>query len=541
MPFYRSHVLVCNGTACVLKGSRAVQAALNEEIAKAGLENEIRVVETGCLGISECGPVIVVYPEGTVYANLMPADAREIVQEHLLKGRVVPRLMYKGEVSMTGPQAEVPFVAKQQKVVLKNCGTINPESIEDYVAGGGYEALGKALTSMSPEQVIDEVKKSNLRGRGGAAFPTGIKWEAARNAEGSPKTIICNADEGEPGNFKDRLILEGDPHSLVESMILTGYAVGANKGYVYIRGEYKQSVENLQKAIADAKEMGLLGKDIFGSGFDYDIEVFKGAGAYVCGEETALIESLEGRRGEAMVKPPYPPTQGLWGAPTVINNVETLVNVPQIILNGADWYNSIGTEKSKGTKIFSPCGDVLQPGVVEVPFGATMREVLYEMSGGTKSGKDIKAVLIGGPSGVCVGKESLDRKFAYEDLAPGAGALIVIDEDKCIVDLVHNCLAFFKHESCGQCIPCREGVKRMHEIVSSWTEGNGQVGDIELMQDLAANLASSSRCGLGQVAGTAFVTSFKLFEKEYLAHVADGKCPAGVCAMSNGRGAEVNG
>ena len=541
MPFYRSHILICNGTSCVLKGSRAVQAALTEEIRKAGLEKEIRVVETGCLGISEHGPVITVYPEGTVYVHLTPADAKEIVEEHLLKGRIVQRLMYKGEVSAAGPAAEVPFVAKQQKVVLKNCGVVNPESIEEYVAGGGYEALGKALTSMTPEQVIDEVKKSNLRGRGGAAFPCGIKWEAARNAPGAPKTIICNADEGEPGNFKDRLILEGDPHSLVEAMIIAGFAVGADKGYVYIRGEYKQSVENLQKAIADAKAMGLLGEDIFGSGFDFEIEVFKGAGAYVCGEETALIESLEGRRGEAMVKPPYPPTQGLWGAPTVINNVETLVNIPQIILNGADWYNTIGTEKSKGTKIFSPCGDVLQPGVIEVPYGATMREVLYEMAGGTKSGKEIKAVLIGGPSGVCVGKESLDRQFAYEDLSPGAGALIVIDEDKCIVDLIHNCLAFFKHESCGQCIPCREGVKRMYEIASRWIEGEGRVGDIEVMQDLADNMASSSRCGLGQFAGMAFTTSLKLFRDEYAAHVTDRTCPTGVCAMSNGRSAEVHG
>lgn len=540
MPFYRSHVLVCNGASCVLKGSRAVQAALNEEIQKAGLDNEIRVVETGCLGASECGPIIVVYPEGTIYANLMPSDAQEIVQEHLLKGRVVSRLIYKGDIAKSGPAGGVPFVAKQQKVVLKNCGVIDPESFEEYVAGGGYEALGKALTTMTPEQVIDEVKKSNLRGRGGAAFPTGIKWEAARVAPGAPKTIICNADEGEPGNFKDRLILEGDPHSLVEAMIIAGYAVGADKGYIYIRGEYKQSVENLQKAIADAKSMGLLGEDIFGSGFDYEIEVFKGAGAYVCGEETALIESLEGRRGESMVKPPYPPTQGLWAAPTVINNVETLVNIPQIVLNGADWYNTIGTEKSKGTKIFSPCGDILQPGVIEVPFGSTMREVLYEMAGGTKSGKDIKAVLIGGPSGVCVGKESLDRTFAYEDLSPGAGALIVVDEDKCIVDLVQNCLAFFKHESCGQCIPCREGVKRMYEIVTRWTEGDGKTGDIEMMLDLANNMASSSRCGLGQFAGNAFVTSLKLFEEEYLAHVAEGNCPTGVCAMSNGRGAQAN-
>ncbi|MDH7481083.1 MAG: NADH-ubiquinone oxidoreductase-F iron-sulfur binding region domain-containing protein [Armatimonadota bacterium] len=537
MPFYRSHILICNATPCVLKGSRAVEAALKEEIRLNGLEDEIRVVETGCLGISECGPVIVIYPEGTIYCNLTPQDAGEIVREHLLNGRIVQRLLYRApELAKKAFKApEIPFVARQQRIVLRNAGVINPESIEEYIANNGYEALGKALTSMSPEDVIEEVKKSNLRGRGGAAFPTGIKWEATRNATGQPKTVICNADEGEPGNFKDRLIMEGDPHSIIEAMIIAGYAVGANKGYIYVRGEYKQSIEKLNKAIEDAKQMNLLGENIFDSGFNFDIEVFKGAGAYVCGEETALIESLEGRRGESMVKPPYPPTQGLWGAPTVINNVETLANIPQIILNGADWFNSIGTERSKGTKIFTPCGDVLQPGVIEVPFGTTMREILYEMAGGTKSGKDIKAVLIGGPSGICVGKESLDRRFAYEDLPPGAGALIVIDEDKCIVDLVHNCLEFFVHESCGQCIPCREGTKRMLEIASNWINGEGKPGDVELMQELANNLAVSSRCGLGQFAGTAFATSYKLFSDEYLAHVADGECPTGVCTMGNGK------
>lgn len=429
-------------------------------------------------------------------------------------------------------KAAQPAGQKERRVVLKNVGAIDPTSIEEYIALGGYEALGKALTTMKPEEIIEEIKKSNLRGRGGAAFPTGIKWEATRNASGGPKTIICNADEGEPGNFKDRLVMEGDPHSVVEAMVIAGYAVGAHKGYIYVRGEYKQSADNLEKAISDARKNGLVGRDIFGSGFDYEIEVFRGAGAYVCGEETALIESLEGRRGESMVKPPYPPTQGLWGAPTVINNVETLANVPQIILNGAGWYNGIGTEKSKGTKIFTPCGDVLYPGGYEVPFGVTMREVLYEMAGGTKSGRDLKAVLIGGPSGVCVGRESLDKQFAYEDLPPGAGALIVMDESKCIVDVIQNCQKFFLHESCGQCIPCREGTKRLYEITTNWREGRGEAGDIELMHELANNMAVSSRCGLGQFAGDAFLTSFKLFANEYLAHVNDRVCPTGVCAMS---------
>ena len=537
MRFYRSHILVCNATPCVLKGSRAVQAALTEEIERNGLEQEIKVVETGCLGLSECGPIIVVYPEGTIYANLTPQDASEIVREHLLKGKIVERLLYRAPQAARMPSValpESPVLARQQRIVLRNVGLIDPTSIEEYVASNGYEALGKAF-SMSPEQVIDEIKRSNLRGRGGAAFPTGIKWEAARNASGEPKTVICNADEGEPGNFKDRIIMEGDPHSVVEAMVIAGYAVGAHKGYIYVRGEYKQAINKLNKAVTDAKSKGLLGEDILGSGFGFDIEVFRGAGAYVCGEETALIESLEGRRGESMVKPPYPPTHGLWGAPTVINNVETLANVPQIILNGSDWYNSIGTERSKGTKVLTPCGDVLQPGAIEVPFGITMREVLYEIAGGTKSGKEIKAVLVGGPSGVCVGRESLDRRFAYEDLSPGAGALIVIDEDKCIVDLIHNCLEFFVHESCGQCVPCREGTKRMLDIADRWVSGEGKPEEVRLMQELARNLAVSSRCGLGQFAGTAFVTSYNLFEDEYHAHLAEHECPTNICAMRNGR------
>jgi len=535
MPLYRSHVLVCNGTTCVLKGCQAVQAALLEEIRSRGLENEIKVAETGCLGISEKGPVIVLYPEGVTYCELTVADVPEIVEEHLIKGKIVERLLYKGaipgEVKAAHRGRE-----KENRVVLKNVGTIDPTSIEEYLALGGYEALGRALTQMTPEQVIDLVKRSGLRGRGGAAFPTGLKWELTSQSPGDGRFVICNADEGEPGNFKDRLIMEGDPHSVVEAIVIAGYAVGAHTGYLYVRGEYHQSIANLERAIADAREMGFVGKGIFGTGFDFDVKVFRGAGAYVCGEETALIESLEGRRGESMVKPPYPPTHGLWGQPTVINNVETLANVPRIVLNGAEWYAGLGTEKSKGTKVFSPCGDVLYPGVYEVPFGVTLREVLYEFAGGTKSGRAFKAALIGGPSGICVGEESLDKEFAYEHLSPGAGALIVMDTGKCIVDAINSCQKFFLHESCGQCIPCREGTKRLYEMTSSWVEGRAREGDLELMETLAEEMAVASRCGLGQFAGNAFLTSYKLFPDEYRAHVSGGECPTGICAMNNGRG-----
>jgi NADH:ubiquinone oxidoreductase subunit F (NADH-binding) len=535
VPLYRAHILVCNGTSCILKGSRAIQAALLQEIAAKGLDKEIKVVETGCLGISEVGPVMVVYPEGTTYCKVTVDDVPEIVEEHLLKGRPVTRLLYKEETRPVVTAAPNPR-EREQRVVLKNCGIIDPESIEEYIAVGGYEALGKALTSMSPMAVVEEIKASGLKGRGGAAFPTGLKWELTSAAPGDNKAIICNADEGEPGNFKDRLILEGDPHSVVEAMIIAGYAVGVNQGYVYIRGEYQQSVDNLEKAIRAAREMGLLGHDIFGSGFDFDIEVFKGAGAYICGEETALIESLEGQRGESRMKPPYPPTSGLNNQPTVVNNVETLANVPQIIAKGAQWYASIGTEKSKGTKIFSPCGDVLYPGVYEVPYGTTMREVIYEMAGGIKGGKSLKAVLIGGPSGIVVGKEALDRQFAFEDLPPGAGALIVMDDSKCIVDMMQNCAQFFLHESCGQCVPCREGTKRLHETFTAWTKGEGKPGDVELMSELGQAMSVASKCGLGQFAAVAFNSSLPLFAEEYKAHVEQGMCPNGICDMTDSEG-----
>ncbi len=507
-----------------------MQAALVDEVKRRGLDSEIKVVETGCLGISECGPVMVVYPEGTTYVHVGVADIPEIVEEHLLKGRIVDRLLYR-EKTASVTRGPVHTRAKEQRIVLKNTGVIDPTSITEYIAVGGYEALGKALTEMRPVDVVETIKASGLKGRGGAAFPAGVKWELTANSCGTDKAIVCNADEGEPGNFKDRLILEGDPHSIIEAMIIAGYAVGAKQGYVYIRGEYQQSVEHLERAIAAAGAYELLGENILGSGFDFDIKVFKGAGAYVCGEETALIESIEGMRGEPRMKPPYPGTSGYLGRPTVINNVETLANVPQIILNGAAWYASIGTEMSKGTKIFSPCGDVLLPGVYEVPFGTTMREVIYEMAGGMKSGLGFKAALIGGPSGIIVGKESLDRSFAFEDLPPGAGALIVMDESRCIVDVIQNCAQFFLHESCGQCVPCREGTKRLHETLSWWAAGAGGPSDLELVKDLGDMMSIACKCGLGQFAVTAFRTSLPLFEAEYRAHVVDRVCPAGVCEM----------
>ncbi len=530
MAFYRAHVLVDTGTPAVLKGAMAIKSALIDEINRRGLGNEIKVVETGDLGLHGAGPGIVVYPEGVTYAELTVQDIAEIVEEHLLKGRQVARLIYKGDTPSVVESAAAPRSA-EVRVILRNVGVIDPTSIEEYIAYGGYEATAKALTQMTPQQVIDEIKASQLKGRGGAGFPTGLKWEFTARAEGANKAIVCNADEGEPGNFKDRLILEGDPHQIIEGMIIAGYAVGANKGYIYIRGEYHQSVAHTERAIGVAREMGLLGSDIMGSGFNFDIEVFKGAGAYICGEETALLESLEGKRGESRTKPPFPPTYGLEGAPTVINNVETLANATHIIANGAEWYKSIGTGQSKGTKIFSPCGDVQYPGVYEVPFGITLREVIFNMAGGIKSGKKLKAVLMGGPSGVLVGPDALDRKLCAEDLNPGAGALIVLDEDKCIVDLMQNCAQFFYHESCGQCVPCREGTKRILEVFNWWTAGAGSEEDIRLIDQLAGAMALTSKCGLGQFAAVAFKSSLPLFMEEYKAHLKDKVCPTGVCAM----------
>ncbi|MGC8862925.1 MAG: NADH-ubiquinone oxidoreductase-F iron-sulfur binding region domain-containing protein [Armatimonadota bacterium] len=530
MAFYRAHVLVDTGPPAMLKGAMAVKAALIEEIKQRGLDKEIKVVETGDLGVRGGGPALVIYPEGITYAGVTTADVPEIVEEHLIKGRQVRRLVYSettpGVVETTARPR-----SREQRIILRNVGIIDPGSIEEYIAAGGYEAVGKALTRMTPEQVIAEVKASQLKGRGGAGFPTGLKWEFTAKAEGREKAVVCNADEGEPGNFKDRLILEGDPHQVIEGMIIAGYAVGAHDGFVYIRGEYHQAAAIMERAIGVAREMGLLGKNILESGFNFDIQVFRGAGAYICGEETALLESLEGKRGQSRMKPPFPPTYGLMGSPTVVNNVETFCNVPHIILNGAEWFASIGTGQSKGTKILTPCGDVLLPGAYEVPFGVTLREVIYNMAGGTKSGKELKAVMMGGPSGVVVGRESLDRRLCAEDLQPGAGALIVVDEDKCMIDTMVNIAKFFYHESCGQCVPCREGTKRMLETLGWWASGAGSESDIKMLEQLANTMSLSSKCGLGQFAGVAFKSSLPLFIDEYRAHVVDKVCPAGVCSM----------
>lgn len=530
MAFFRAHILVDTGTPAVLKGAMAVKSALVEEIKKKGLENEIKVVDTGDLGIHGGGPALVVYPEGITYAPVTTADIPELVEEHLLKGRQVKRLVYSEATAPVVSTSDAPR-SKEMRVILKNVGVIDPTSIDEYIAHGGYEGMVKALTTMKPEEIIAEVKASQLKGRGGAGFPTGLKWEFTAKAKGAEKAIVCNADEGEPGNFKDRLILEGDPHAVVEAMVIAGFAVGAHEGYIYIRGEYHQSVAHTERAIEVAREMGLLGTDILGTGFNFDIQVFKGAGAYICGEETALLESLEGRRGESRPKPPFPPTSGYMGWPTVVNNVETLAAISNIIVNGADWYCGLGTEKTKGTKIFSPCGDVLYPGVYEVPFGVTLRDVIFGMAGGIKSGKKLKGVLMGGPSGVMVGPDDLDRRLCAEDLAPGAGALIVLDEDKCIVDLMQNCAEFFAHESCGQCVPCREGTKRILEILTWMANGAGTESDLELLEALGDTMAVSSKCGLGQFAAVAFKSSLPLFRDEYLAHVKDKSCPAEVCPM----------
>ena len=532
MAFYRAHVLLCCGTPCLLKGSQAVKAALVRELEARELTDEVRVVETGCLGISEAGPVMVVYPEGTLYCRVTAQDIPELVEEHLLKGRPLSRLIYREGAAAPGAYQQTSYFAPQQKVVLKNCGVIDPTSIQEYIARDGYAALARALTQMTPAQVLAEVKASGLRGRGGAGFPAGLKWESAASQPDPTKYLICNADEGEPGNFKDRLVLEGDPHLLLEAMAITGYGIGAHEGFIYIRGEYHQSVANLVRALDDAREMGLLGKDLLGTGFDFDIRLLRGAGAYICGEEKALIASLEGKRGESAIRPPYPTTKGLWGKPTVINNVETLANVPAIIAHGAAWYAGIGTEKSKGTKIFSPCGDAAICGVIEVPLGTRVSAVLQGIAGGTKSGRPIKAVLVGGPSGVCIGAGDLERTFAYEDVAPGAGALIVADDSRCIVDLVHSCLTFFANESCGQCTPCREGVQRMLEASHRLAQGQARPGELADMEQLAEVMTRASLCGLGQNAGTAFLSSLRLFRDEYEAHATDKRCPTGVCSMT---------
>jgi len=531
----RCQVLLCAGAACISSGALKVKEALVRELQRNALDNEVRLIETGCVGPCNLGPLAIIYPEGVFYQRLTPEDAQEIVEEHLLKGRIVERLLYQPpQEEKKKFLQEIDFFDKQVKIALRNCGFINPLSIEEYIARDGYLALARVLNEMTPDEVIAEVKKSGLRGRGGAGFPTGLKWEFTRKATGYPKFIICNADEGDPGAFMDRSILEGDPHSVIEAMAIAGYAVGAQKGYVYVRAEYPLAVERLEYAIGQAREYGLLGENVLNSGFGFDIEIRIGAGAFVCGEETALIASVEGKRGMPRPKPPFPAQEGLWAKPTVINNVETYANISPIILKGADWFRSIGTENSKGTKVFALAGDVNNTGLVEVPMGISLGEIIYDLGGGIRGGKKLKAVQMGGPSGGCIPVEHLNVKIDYDSLKElgaimGSGGLIVMDEDTCMVDLARFFLEFVQDESCGKCTPCRVGTKRMLEILQRITKGEGKEGDIERLETLANHIKTTALCGLGQTAPNPVLSTIRYFRNEYEAHIREKKCPAVVC------------
>ena len=532
----RLDVLICSGAACISNNSQLIRKKLEEVIAKEGLQEEVAIIETGCMGPCELGPVMLVYPDGTFYIRLKEEDVEEIVKEHFLKGRPVRRLRWETPEArkIAEEKKQIPFFEKQFKIALANCGKIDPENIEEYIATGGYEALGKVLTEMKPEEVIDEIIKSGLRGRGGAGFPTGLKWKFTREAQGNEKYVICNADEGDPGAFMDRAILEGDPHAVIEGMAIAAYAIGAKQGYIYVRAEYPLAVKRLEIAVKQARKYGLLGKNIFETGFEFDVELRMGAGAFVCGEETALIASIEGKRGQPTPKPPYPAQSGLWGKPTLINNVETLANVRHIILNGASWFSSIGTEKSKGTKVFALSGKVVNTGLVEVPMGITLRELVYDIGGGVPNGKKFKAVQIGGPSGGCVPEKYLDTPVDYESLKElgtimGSGGLIVLDEDDCMVNIAKFFLEFTMEESCGQCVPCRVGLKQMYDILDRITRGEGREEDIELLEKLGKEIQTTSLCGLGQSAPNPVLSTIKYFREEYMEHIKERKCRAGVC------------
>lgn len=535
---YRSHVLVCGGTGCTSSGSAKIREKLQEEIDKNGLHDEVQVVKTGCFGLCALGPIMIIYPEGSFYSMVKEEDIPEIVSEHLLKGRIVTRLLYKETVTDNGIKSlnETNFYKKQHRVALRNCGVINPENIDEYIGTDGYQALGKAVTEMTPEQVIQTILDSGLRGRGGGGFPTGMKWKLARNIvpDADQKYVCCNADEGDPGAFMDRSVLEGDPHVVLEAMAIAGYAIGANQGYIYVRAEYPIAIKRLEIAIKQAREYGLLGKNIFDSGFDFDIELRLGAGAFVCGEETALMTSIEGNRGEPRPRPPFPAEKGLYGKPTILNNVETYANVPRIILNGAEWFASMGTEKSKGTKVFALGGKINNTGLVEVPMGTTLREVVEEIGGGIPHGKKFKAAQTGGPSGGCIPAEHFDVPIDYDNLIAigsmmGSGGLIVMDEDNCMVDIAKFFLEFTVDESCGKCTPCRVGTKRLLEILDKITKGQGTLEDIDKMEELCYYIKANSLCGLGQTAPNPVLSTLKFFRDEYIAHVVDKKCPAGVC------------
>ena len=534
---YRSHVLVCGGTGCTSSGSEQIIQTLKDELKKNKLQNEVAVVKTGCHGLCAEGPVMIVYPEAVFYSRVRPEDVEEIVSEHLLKGRIVERLVYHEAQTPEGIKSlnETTFYKKQHRIALRNCGVINPESIDEYIGTGGYEALGKVLTEMTPDEVIQTILDSGLRGRGGAGFPTGLKWRFASGNRGNvQKYVCCNADEGDPGAFMDRSVLEGDPHVVLEAMAIAGYAIGADQGYIYVRAEYPIAVERLQIAINQAREYGLLGKNIFDTGFNFDIELRLGAGAFVCGEETALMTSIEGNRGEPRPRPPFPAVKGLFQKPTILNNVETWANIPQIILNGPEWFASMGTEKSKGTKVFALGGKINNTGLVEIPMGTTLRTVIEDIGGGIPNGKKFKAAQTGGPSGGCIPAEHFDIPIDYDNLISigsmmGSGGLIVMDEDTCMVDIAKFFLQFTVDESCGKCTPCRVGTKRLLELLEKITDGRGTLDDIDKMEELCYYIKDNALCGLGQTAPNPVLSTLRYFRDEYVEHVVNKRCPAGVC------------
>jgi NADP-reducing hydrogenase subunit HndC len=532
----RSHVLVCGGTGCTSSNSNLIIETLEKELEKQGLSEEVKVVSTGCFGLCALGPIMIIYPEGSFYSSVKTEDIPEIVSEHLLKGRIVTRLLYEETVEDDQIKSlnETDFYKKQVRVALRNCGVINPECIDEYIAFDGYQALAKCLTEYTPEQVIQIVTDSGLRGRGGGGFPVGRKWALTAPNKAPQKYIVCNADEGDPGAFMDRSVLEGDPHTVIEAMAIAGYAVGATKGYVYVRAEYPIAVRRLQIAIDQAREYGLLGKNLFNSGFDFDMEIRLGAGAFVCGEETALMTSIEGNRGEPRPRPPYPAVKGLYGMPTVENNVESFANIPPIILNGPEWFASMGTEKSKGTKVFALGGKIKHTGLVEIPMGTTLREIIEEIGGGIPGGKKFKAAQTGGPSGGCIPAELIDTPIDYDNLIElgcmmGSGGLIVMDEDTCMVDIAKFFLEFTVEESCGKCTPCRIGTKRLYEKLEKITEGNATLEDLDELEELCNYIKANSLCGLGQTAPNPVLSTLRFFRDEYIAHVTDKTCPAHVC------------
>ena len=533
---YRSHVLICAGTGCTASKSTEIEEAMRRLFVEHGIDKEVKIVKTGCFGLCEKGPIMVIYPEGATYSKVTLKDVAEIVEEHLVKGRIVKRLLLgdKDAEDVAKSLENVGFFSKQKRIALRNCGVINPENIDEYIAHDGYRALAKVLTEMEPNEVIDLLKKSGLRGRGGAGFPAGLKWQFAAQAEGDQKYVCCNADEGDPGAFMDRSVLEGDPHSVLEAMTIAGYAIGANQGYIYVRAEYPIAVERLNIAIRQAREYGLLGDNIFGTDFSFNIDLRLGAGAFVCGEETALMTSIEGHRGEPRTRPPFPAVKGLFDKPTLLNNVETYANIPVIINKGPEWFNTIGTEKSKGTKVFAVGGKIHNTGLVEIPMGTTLREVIYDIGGGIPNGKKFKAAQTGGPSGGCIPASHIDTPIDYDSLNElgsmmGSGGLIVMDEDNCMVDIAKFFLEFTVDESCGKCPPCRIGTKRMYEILDKITQGKGEESDIEKLEVLAENITKSALCGLGQTAPNPVLSTLRYFRDEYIAHVRDKKCPAGVC------------